>query len=105
MGMKRAFTDPRMENSADFSGCMLQPVMPSISVASFTSLSEVNEKGTGYGTTAVVMAVLATMPFTLFAADKPFLVLIHDATAHSFGVDDDPNIRWRLRSRCQPQSA
>jgi serpin B len=90
MGMKRAFTDPRLENSADFSG-MHVPASPMdalyIGKVIHKAFLEVNEKGTeAAAATAVAMSSPASLPRTepfnpVFKADKPFLMLIrHDAT-------------------------
>ena len=90
MGMKRAFTDPRLENSADFSG-MHVPASPMdalyIGKVIHKAFLEVNEKGTeAAAATAVSMISPASLPRTepfnpVFKADKPFLMLIrHDAT-------------------------
>ena len=90
MGMKRAFTDPRLENSADFSG-MHVPASPMdalyIGKVIHKAFLEVNEKGTeAAAATAVAMISPTSGPSTapfipVFKADKPFLMLIrHDAT-------------------------
>lgn len=87
MGMKRAFTDPRLKNSADFSGMHVPASsMDALYVAKVIhkAFLEVNEKGTeAAAATAVAMAGYASLPPTMpfvpvFAADKPFLMLIRD---------------------------
>ena len=90
MGIKQGFTDPRLDNSADFSGMHVpDSAMDALYIGKVIhkAFLEVNEKGTeAAATTAVAMmaarSLPSTAPFTpVFAADKPFLMLIrHDPT-------------------------
>jgi serine protease inhibitor len=87
LGMKRAFTDPRAPNGAQFDG-MSAATDPGnklyITRVLHKAFVEVGEKGTeAAAATAVILAVPtsapATFPFTpTFKADRPFVFLIRD---------------------------
>src|SRR5262249_1336112 len=87
LGMKRAFTDPRDANGAQFDG-MCEATDPSkklfIAKALHKAFVEVNEKGSeAAAATAVILATPTSapsgVPFTpTFRADRPFVFLIRD---------------------------
>lgn len=87
MGMKRAFTDPRLPNGADFTGMSASDDPMNrlyISKVIHKAFVEVNEKGTEAAAATAVIMVGATsapidVPFTPeFKADRPFIYLIRD---------------------------
>ncbi len=92
MGMKRAFSNPRAPDGAQFDG-MSQSEDPTqklyISKVLHKAFVEVNEKGTeAAAATAVIMAMPTaapvTVPFTpTFRADRPFVFLIRDVKTNS----------------------
>lgn len=87
LGMKRAFTDPRAKNGAQFEG-MSEATDPMnklyITKILHKAFVEVNEKGTeAAAATAVIMAVPTSAPISMpfipvLKADKPFVYLIRD---------------------------
>src|SRR5262249_45680145 len=87
LGMKRAFTDPRKKDGAEFEG-MSNATDPQnklyITKVLHKAFVEVGEKGTeAAAATAVIMAVPTSAPVTLpftpeFRADRPFVFLIRD---------------------------
>jgi len=87
LGIQRAFVDPSLPNSADFSAMSASPDPShrlSISQVLHQAFVDVTEKGTeAAAATAVLMpaplAAPAQLPFTpVFKADRPFLFLIRD---------------------------
>ncbi len=85
MGMKRAFTDPRAKEGADFTGMhdtsnLMQRLY--IGKVFHKAFLEVNEKGTeAAAATAVVMVRPTSAPISVkftptFSADRPFILMI-----------------------------